>query len=196
MSRRASALEGLDDDQAPAAARARMRERVRFSLASAVGIAGLDMCCVDVEQATRLRDVVGASAVGEKAVVADAMKAGGQDVDQEAADELVDGKRHYLGPVAPVGAVILPPEGHAGVVEGDKPTVRDGDAVGVARQIGQHRLGPAKRALAVDDPFELAQRCEIGGEGAALVEAGVVAEELQAAGGVKGGELFQEQAPE
>src|SRR5438309_12034947 len=112
MSRRASALEGLDDDHAPAAAWARMRERPRFSVASAAGIARLDMCGPHVEQLTRLRDVVGASAVGEEAVVADAMEAAGQHVDQEAADELVDGKRHHLGPVAPVGAVVLPPEGH------------------------------------------------------------------------------------
>src|SRR2546429_68357 len=55
--------------------------------------------------------------------------------------------------------------------------------------------GLAERALAVHDPFGLAQRCEIGGEGAALAEAGVIAEELQAAGDMKGGELFQEQAP-
>src|SRR5262249_9003552 len=109
----------------------RMRERLRFSLASAAGIAGLDMGWLDVEQPTRLRDVVGASGVGEEAVVTDAMEAGGQDVDQKAADELVGGERHHLGPVAPVGAVILPPEGHAGVAEGDEAAVRDGDAVGV-----------------------------------------------------------------
>src|SRR6266568_2519276 len=67
MSRRASALEGLNDDQAPAAARARMRERLGFSLARGAGIAGLDMGCLDVEQLTRLRDVVGASGVCEEA---------------------------------------------------------------------------------------------------------------------------------
>src|SRR5260370_32568520 len=98
MSRRGSALEGLDDDHAPAAARARIRKRLGFGVASAAGIAGLDMGCLDVEQLTRLRDVVGASAVREEAVVADAMEAAGQDVDQEAADELVDGKRHHPGP--------------------------------------------------------------------------------------------------
>ena len=82
-----------------------------FSLASAAGIAGLDMGCVDVEQLTRLGDVVGASGVCEEAIVADAMEAAGQDVDQEAADELVDGECHDLGAVAPVGAVVFPPEG-------------------------------------------------------------------------------------
>src|SRR5271169_1849182 len=182
MSRPGSALESLDDDHAPAAARARIRERLRLGVTSAAGIVRLDACWLHVEQLTRPRDVVGASAIGEEAVVADAMETAGQDVDQEAADELVDGERHHLGPVALVGAVIFPPEGHAGVVEGDEPAVRDGDAVSVERKIGQYRLGPAERALAVDDPFALAQRGEIGGEGAGLVEAGVIAEELQVAG--------------
>jgi hypothetical protein len=42
------------------------------------------VCCLDVEQLTRLCDVVGASGVGEEAVVADAMETAGQDVDQAA----------------------------------------------------------------------------------------------------------------
>ena len=57
-----------------------MRERLRFSVASPAGIAALDMYCLDVKQSTRLRDVVGASAVGEEAVVADPMEAAGQAV--------------------------------------------------------------------------------------------------------------------
>ena len=57
-----------------------MRERPRFSVARAAGIAGLDMCGPHVEQLTRLRDVVGASGVGEEAVVADAMEAAGRHV--------------------------------------------------------------------------------------------------------------------
>src|SRR5260370_11638232 len=100
MSRRASALEGLDDDHAAAAARARMRGRLRFGVASAAGIAGFEVCCRRVEQLTRLRDVVGASAVREEAVVADAMKAAGQDVDQEAADEILRWQGHYPWPGA------------------------------------------------------------------------------------------------
>ena len=125
-----------------------MRERLGFSLTSAAGIAELDACWVYVEQLTRPRDVVGASAIGEEAIVTDAVEAARQDVDQEAADELVDGERHHLGPIAPVGAVVLPAEGHAGVVECDEAAVRDGDPVSVERQVGQHRLGPAERALA------------------------------------------------
>jgi hypothetical protein len=126
--------------------------------------------------------------------------AGWQDVDQEAADELVDGEPDDLVSVGSVGAVILPFEGYAGLVEGEQPAVGDGDAVGVARQRGQHRLGSAalrrelRRALAVDDPFGLAQRRQIGSEGMALGEVGMIAEELQAAGVVGSDQLCQEQA--
>ena len=78
----------------------------------------------------------------------------------------------------------------------DEPAVGDGDAVGVARQIGQHRLGSAEGSLGVDDPLGLAQRRQIRGEGMALGQSGVIAEELQAAGVVSGGELLQEQPAE
>ena len=79
--------------------------------------------------------------------MADAMEALWQDVDEEAADELAGWERHALVAVAAFDPVILPPEGDAGVIECDQPAVGDGDAVGVAREIGQHRLRPAERAL-------------------------------------------------
>ena len=47
-------------------------------------------------------------AVGEEAVVADAMEAVGQGVQQEAADELVGVERHDLG--LAVMAIVLPAE--------------------------------------------------------------------------------------
>ena len=78
---------------------------------------GFALCRRHVEQLAGSGDVVGAPAIGEETVVADAMEAAGQHVDEEAADELVDGERHHLGPLAPLGAVVLPLEGDAGVVE-------------------------------------------------------------------------------
>ena len=69
-------------------------------------------------------------------------------MEQEAADELVGGERHDALPVGAVAAIVLVAEGDAGLVESDKPPVRDGDTVGVAREIGEHRLGPAKGGLA------------------------------------------------
>ena len=87
-----------------------------------------------------------AGGAGEQAVVADAVEAARQDVEQEAADELVGRERHDLLAVGAVAAIILVAEGDAGLVEGEQPAVRDGDAVGVARQIGEHGLGARRRA--------------------------------------------------
>ena len=55
--------------------------------------------------------------------------------------------------------------------------IADGDAVCVARQVGEHGLRPAKRPLGIDDPLGLAQRGEEGGECSFFGERGVVAED-------------------
>ena len=77
-------------------------------------------------------------------------------MDEEAADELVDGERHHLSPFAPLGPVVLPPEGHAVVVERDEPAVGDGDTVRIARQISQHGFWTAEWSLRIDDPLGFA----------------------------------------
>jgi hypothetical protein len=56
--------------------------------------------------------------------LSDAVETFGQDVDEEAADELTGGKRHPLVSSAAVGAVILVPEGDAVFVERDQPRNR------------------------------------------------------------------------
>jgi hypothetical protein len=53
-----------------------------------------------------------AGRTGEQAVMPDAVEAVGQDVDQEAADELVGGQRMTFCRSAGFDAVILPTEGH------------------------------------------------------------------------------------
>jgi hypothetical protein len=42
-------------------------------------------------------------------------------------------------------AIVLPAERHATIISGDEPAVRDGDAMGVAREIAQHLLWPGER---------------------------------------------------
>lgn len=91
-----------------------------------------------------------AEAVGQEAVVADADKALGEDVEQEAADELVKGKRQGSRPTA---AVVFETEGDAGVVDVKQSVVRDRDAVGVAGEILQNRLGGLEGWLGVHDPL-------------------------------------------
>ncbi len=144
---RCTAREDLDDDHAAAAA-------WTSRLAGIDGGSGrLAVRFGSGEQLTRSCDVVGARAFGEQAVVADAVEAFWRHVDQESADELVRAERHAFVSIAALDAVVLPLEGDAVLIEGDQAAVGDGDAVGIARQIGQHRLGSAERALCVDDPF-------------------------------------------
>ena len=90
------------------------------------------------------------SAVGEESEVADANQAAGQDVQQEAAQELIGGNGHDLL-LAAVG-IVPPAEGDAIVLEGHETMVGDGDAMGVAGQIVEHMFGPAEGWLGVDDP--------------------------------------------
>ena len=84
------------------------------------------------EQLADARDVVGAIAIGEKPIVADAMEPFRQDVHQEAPDELVGVQRHRRVPARSIDPVILAFERDAGVVGRNEPAVRDGDAMGVA----------------------------------------------------------------
>jgi hypothetical protein len=51
-----------------------------------------------------------------------------------------------------------------GCIEGDEAAVGDGDPMGVARQVGEHRFGSPERPLRVDHPLGLTQRCEPGTE--------------------------------
>ena len=123
----------------------------------------------------------GASGGGEEAVVADAMEAARQHVQEEAADELGRLERHRFDPgfagCAAAGAIVLPTEGDALVVEPDQTRVRDGDAMGVAREIGENRSRSGERPPGVDDPFGAVQRRERCAEGVRVGERGEVAEE-------------------
>jgi hypothetical protein len=66
-----------------------------------------------VEQLAGERQAGLAGGAGEQAIVADAMEAARQDVEQEAADKLVGCERHDLLPVGPVAAIVLVAEGDA-----------------------------------------------------------------------------------
>ena len=133
-----------------------MREDARLGLIAVIGALVLFARDRRGEQLARAGDVLGADAAGEQAVMANAVKAGWQDMDKEAADELVGREPHDLLPRAAFGAVILVFESDAVAVAGQQAAVGDGDAVGVARQIGQHGLGAAEGAFAVNHPFDLA----------------------------------------
>jgi hypothetical protein len=89
------------------------------------------------------------------------MNAGWQEMHKEAADELVGREPHDLLPGAAFDPVVLVFECDAGAVASEQAAVGYGDAVGVARQMGEHRFGAAEGALAVDYPFDGARRRQI-----------------------------------
>jgi Phage integrase family len=129
---------------------------------------GLDPCMFGTHSLRRTKATLIA---GQQAVVTDAVEAGGQHVHQEAPDELVRRERHGFPAARTFDAIVLPAERHATVNGGDEPAIGDGDAVGVARQIGQHGLRSTERMLGIDHPIALAQRRQIRLEGSDVIEA-------------------------
>ena len=97
-------------------------------------------------------------------VLADGVEAGGQHVDQKPANELVRVERHRLVAGGSVDPIVLDLKRHRLGISRDQTPVRDRHAMRVARQVGEHRLGPGQRALGVDVPARPFQRRQIGGE--------------------------------
>ena len=120
------------------------------------------------------RECPSAIAVGEQAEVADLDEARGQDVKQEAADELDRIEGHDLDAVVVFG--VAPAKAHLAVNEIEKPAVGDGDAVGIAGQVLQHMLGSAEGWLGIDDPFHGTQPPQQGVELTRVGEVGYGAE--------------------
>src|SRR6516165_6140964 len=118
-----AAPEGLDDAHGAAAARARMPGCLWLFGRGIEGLDGIDEDKRWREQFADARDIASAGLAGEKAVVADAMEARRQDMQQEAADELVGIERHLLVSPGAFDAVILPFEGDAPVIARDQTAV-------------------------------------------------------------------------
>src|SRR6201997_4176083 len=120
--------------------------------------------------------------------MADTMKPLWENVQQEALDELVGAECHRAIPGRPVAAIVLITEGHAALVESNEATVRDGDAMGVAGEIGKHCFRPGEGRLGVDEPSLPLERCETCGEGLAAMKVLDLAKEREPAcrGGVGG----------
>ena len=123
------------------------------------------------------RQQCGAIAVGEESEVADADEAGWQQVEQEAAQELIDSQSHEPLLVA-VGGV-SPAEGDVAIGESDQPAVGDGDAMCVGSEVAQHVFRPAEGPLGVDDPVISKQYPQPCGKDARVGEWQKIAVELE-----------------
>src|SRR5665811_1813311 len=133
-------------------------------------------------------------AVGQKAVIADALKAGRKSVLEEPADELLGGDGHHLL-LLPV-AVVFPLEGDLTIFKRQQAPVRNGHAVGVASQILEHVLRSAKGGLGINHPFAFAEWSQVTGEGWRVAERFEVAEELELTSGIGFVQSLQHEPPE
>ena len=139
----------------------------------------VEACCVDgcrngerhLQQLTRSSQVLAGGRRWRAGRSGGCDESRGQDMQQEAAHELLGAERHRLVARLALGAVVLPAEGDAALVECEQAAVGDGHAVRVAGQIGEHRRGSGERALGIDDPLARAQRCEPVCEGLASARA-------------------------
>src|SRR5580692_4337673 len=93
-------------------------------------------------------------AIAEEAEVTDAMKPKRQNVEEEAKDEFLGQKRHgFLLTMVPV---VVASEANLTVLDAQQAVVRDGNAMGVAADVIEYRLGPRKRRLGIDNPLRFA----------------------------------------
>src|SRR6516164_8010331 len=116
------------------------------------------------------RELVGPVAVGEEAIMSNAMKAARQHVEQETPHELADVEAHDFALVSTALPIVLPAETDVGLVEIEQAAVGDRDAMRIAREIRSERVR--------------------------ILESAEIGEELQLAGSVHGFKTLQEQAPE
>ncbi len=71
----------------------------------------------DTKQFAGSRDIGLTGGTGDQTVMPDAVEAMRQDMEQEAADELMRRERHHALPLGTIAAVVLVVEGHAVCVE-------------------------------------------------------------------------------
>ena len=106
----------------------------------------------DTKQAAAQVQLLLPMAVGEQAIMTDAMETVRNRMQQETANELVGLKRHYLLPAA--RSIILPSECDAIAIDADEAGIGDGNAMRVAAEISQHLRGSSKGRLGIDDPVD------------------------------------------
>ena len=106
--------------------------------------------------------------MSEEAEVANADESRRQQVQQKAAQELIDRKRHEA--LLVFVRRIAPAESDSASVEGDQAMVGDGHPVRVAAEIVQGMLGTAKGALGINHPVGTEERAQHRLEGLGSVQ--------------------------
>ena len=117
-----------------------------------------------VQQPPALGELVLPSAIGEEAVVANAVEAGREDVEEHAAEELGRLQGHHPLAGRASSAVVGVAEAHGAVAEAAQALVADGDPVRVAAEVVEDLFGAGEGRLGVDHPLGLAGWSEVLGE--------------------------------
>ena len=89
-------------------------------------------------------------------IVTNAHEPFGDDVKQEAADELVGASGHDFGSIAP--APIPPPKHHLAIVHRHEPVITERHAMRITSQVRHCVLCGGEGRLGIDDPGLLPQR--------------------------------------
>src|SRR5262245_37353768 len=104
-----------------------------------------------VEYATAGRQGLGTAAIAEQPVMAQALEAPGEHMQQEAPDKLGCWEAHYLdGVVLPI---IAPAEVDDAVFHSDETLMADGDPMRIAPEVRHHLLGASAGRLRINDPL-------------------------------------------
>src|SRR5271165_664801 len=125
-------VEGLDDPHATAATRARRRVAVGRTMLVVIVAGEFHRSRRHLKELSTQREFLGTVAVCKQAIMANAMEAIREHVEQEPAHELARVEPHELVFVMSVLAVILPAKADVMIANFLEATVGDGDAVGVA----------------------------------------------------------------
>jgi len=119
-------------------------------------------------------------------------------VEQEASQELLNGKRHQA--LFVFVRRIPPAKRDLAIDQGDEPVIGDGDAMSVGAEIAQHMFRPSEGFLGIDDPVVAEQDPQPGSKGAWLSKGQKAAVELERArkksAAESGDELAAEDAAE
>ena len=121
----------------------------------------------------------------------DPLKAAGQDMQQEAANKLIDIQAHHL--LARVVAVIFPVKANLAIDAIDQTLVGNSYPMRIATQILKDLLRAAKRWLCVNYPLDLSYRSQIAGKSIGTLQCFQCVKKVQLPG-VKGSlQLLQKQ---
>ena len=82
--------------------------------------------------------------------MAETLEASGQDMEQEASDELDGIERHP--PLTIAMGIVFPPKGHPPVLERQQAPSRDRHTMSITRERLQHRPRATSRGLGIDHP--------------------------------------------